>query len=228
MHVIIIPYRDRAEHLQTLLPALQPHFANVNALFMVVEQVDHKPFNRGKLFNCGVDLLKSQADAIHGPVTLVLHDVDLVPEQADYHGITGPTHLSKHCTQFTHGAPRDCFGGVVAMPLEDFRRVNGFNNDYWGWGAEDDDLRDRCRHHGLRINWREGRYRSLPHQTAQSKHDFYRTYQPNLDRLHANRTPATCEYASNGLNSLQYDLVKTEHIPSSNGAPRYIHLLVSL
>ncbi len=32
------------------------------------------------------------------------------------------------------------FGGVTAFHVDDFVRVNGFPNVYWGWGNEDDDM----------------------------------------------------------------------------------------
>lgn len=32
------------------------------------------------------------------------------------------------------------FGGVSGMTTDQFRKINGFPNAFWGWGGEDDDL----------------------------------------------------------------------------------------
>jgi len=32
------------------------------------------------------------------------------------------------------------FGGVSGMTANQFRKINGFPNAFWGWGGEDDDL----------------------------------------------------------------------------------------
>ena len=47
------------------------------------------------------------------------------------------------------------FGGVTAFHPKDFEACNGFPNNYWGWGLEDDQLRLRadesgCLVHGVR------------------------------------------------------------------------------
>lgn len=201
---IFIPFRDRHAHLDELLPVLADVLKAIPHEVVVVEQADGKPFNRGKLFNSAFSMLG------HHYSTIVLHDVDLVPVQADYRNITTATHLSAHCTQFPHGQPPRCFGGVTAFPAPLFAKVNGFNNDYWGWGAEDDDLRDRCDHHGVAIEWRQGRYRSLPHAEARTLPAFRDTYPANLQRWRANQDGTAREYGTNGLSRLRVWLVGLE------------------
>ena len=35
---------------------------------------------------------------------------------------------------------KEIFGGVVSMKTTLFRNLNGFSNQFWGWGGEDDDM----------------------------------------------------------------------------------------
>jgi len=35
------------------------------------------------------------------------------------------------------------FGGIEAFSTEHFQLVNGFSNQFFGWGGEDDNLYDR-------------------------------------------------------------------------------------
>lgn len=32
------------------------------------------------------------------------------------------------------------FGGVIALTPLHYLKMNGFPNNYWGWGGEDDDI----------------------------------------------------------------------------------------
>lgn len=37
------------------------------------------------------------------------------------------------------------------MRQGDFVKINGYPNDFWGWGGEDDELRDRINDHSMHI-----------------------------------------------------------------------------
>ncbi len=68
---------------------------------------------------------------------MALHDVDQIPEiiKNDYAYPEKPTHLCVASDQYGYRpAYESMLGGVVALTLEHFSLVNGFSNDYWGWG----------------------------------------------------------------------------------------------
>jgi len=197
---IIIPYRDRPEHLAEFIPAVRAHLAIAwrSADLFIVEQCDEKPFNRGKLCNVGFNLL--------APVYthVVFHDVDMLPETADYSECEAVAQLVRTASQFgPAGAPVDFFGGVTMFTKEAFAQVNGFNNNYWGWGCEDDDLLLRCRHHGLEPEWRGGVFRSLDHALARHLPEHTQTYRANYERLQRARASRdTCDH--DGLTTLEH------------------------
>ena len=45
----------------------------------------------------------------------------------------------------------EIFGGASAMTPSQFKLVNGFSNQYWGWGGEDDDMYKRIDKSKLKI-----------------------------------------------------------------------------
>ena len=40
---------------------------------------------------------------------------------------------------------QDFFGGITIFSRQQFERVNGYGVDFWGWGREDDNMRERLR-----------------------------------------------------------------------------------
>ena len=46
----------------------------------------------------------------------------------------------------------DIFGGVSALSKKHFKQVNGFSNQFWGWGGEDDDMFNRIHTRGLPLH----------------------------------------------------------------------------
>lgn len=153
--MIIVPYRDRFQHLCQFVPHMQRRFPTAEIL--VVEQLPGKPFNRGKLLNIGFMEFPTRD-------YYAFHDVDMLPIQADYSKPERPTHIATKAEQFGFKMPfAEYFGGVTLFTPEDFARSNGYPNNMWGWGGEDDKLRKSVLAAGMEIDSRECTFRSLPH-----------------------------------------------------------------
>jgi len=159
---IVVPYRNRADHLARFLPHITAYFERdkldcaIRYSVHVVEQLGTAAFNRGAVKNAGFLLTREKVDYV------CFHDVDYLPLWADYSFVRQPTRLIWHGLE--PEPDRAAFlGGVVAFNSADFERVNGYSNDYSAWGYEDDDLRERCRRAGLEIAFRDGTYSALPH-----------------------------------------------------------------
>tara|TARA_B100000900_G_scaffold73986_1_gene58946 strand:+ start:3544 stop:4206 length:663 start_codon:yes stop_codon:yes gene_type:complete len=207
---VIVPYRDREEHLKIFAPYIKKflRYKQIPNFLIIVEQVDDKSFNRAKLLNIGYEYAQDTCDYF------VFHDIDLIPEKnTDYSWVDRPTHLSHYCSQFNYKLPYDrLFGGVSMFNKEDFIKVNGFSNTFWGWGAEDDEIRARCDREGLIVDRRPGRYTSLPHNKAKVTYEEVNRNGKEWRKVLNNRDNG--EYKNNGINSLKYELIdieKNEH-----------------
>jgi hypothetical protein len=160
---IVIPDRDREEHLKRLLPHLTTFFERdrfaraIPYEIHIAEQGPGKPFNRGAMKNAGFALAHANADYV------VFHDVDYLPVWADYSRVHEPTSLIAYGVEGMMNEFSNTPGCVVALPVDDFVRINGYSNDYWGWGFEDVDLQQRIRMNGLRWGKRDGSFSALPH-----------------------------------------------------------------
>jgi hypothetical protein len=137
---VIVPFRNRHEHLNDFKVAITEYLTKKGCNFelIIVEQDNAKLFNRGMLLNIGFKYAqKLKCNYV------VFHDVDMIPLAVDYSYAPHPVHLA---TKFTeHRELFDqYFGGVTLFNTEDFVKVDGYSNKYWGWGYEDDDLLHRC------------------------------------------------------------------------------------
>ena len=159
---IVVPYRDRAEHLAVFVPHLRNFFArqpDFSVRVLISEQVQGRSFNRGFMNNVGFEVLAPEIDYV------CFHDVDLLPEVADYRGSHWPAMLISRGLHpsLAPAVIRQLFSAVVMMNKTQFSDANGFSNNYWGWGFEDVDLRERLLRVGCRIDHREGIFTRLPH-----------------------------------------------------------------
>jgi hypothetical protein len=173
---IVVPYRNREQHLFKFIPHLISYFHREAAKeitdfkIIIVEQDDDLPFNRGGLLNAGFLAVADLVDYV------CFHDVDYLPMWADYSYAASPTRIiwwGMHArpirvndlTRRT-AAPLTGLGAVTLFSNEQFRRVNGYSNRFFGWGFEDKDLAARCSLHSLTIAQRDGTFIPLDHDNA--------------------------------------------------------------
>ena len=202
---IVVPYRNREEHLKQFVPYMEEYLVKEGIPFRIyiIHQADDKPFNRAKLLNVGY---KESEDSDY----FAFHDVDMLPMDSDYSYVDCPTHLVTRAEQFGFRLPYDgYFGGVTLFDKESFIKINGYSNEYWGWGAEDDDVLLRCSIMGVSASRKDCGYRSLSHD-RNIPQDLY---DKNLEKFRDLRlTPNKEKIFLDGLETLSYEKVKEEKL----------------
>uniref|UniRef100_A0A8C2XC48 Beta-1,4-galactosyltransferase n=1 Tax=Cyclopterus lumpus TaxID=8103 RepID=A0A8C2XC48_CYCLU len=207
---IVVPYRNRQIHLRALLYHLHPFLQRqqIHYSIYIVQQWGNSTFNRAKLLNVGVrEALRDEDWSC-----IFLHDVDLLPEN-DHNTYTChkqfPTHLSVAMDKFRYRLPYpQYFGGVSAVTPDQYMKMNGFPNQYWGWGGEDDDIAARVRLSGMKIMRPPvaiGHYKMIKHKGDRGNEQNPRRF----DLLKRTRL----NWRSDGLNSLTYELLSRELEP---------------
>lgn len=177
---IIIPFRDREQHLKTFLAHTHPILQQqaIEYLIIVVKQSGDETFNKNRLLNVGYNFAKSldlEFDCF------IFHDTDLLLENGTNIYTCDSSNVRHLCPEvdtlnyknpeyirinpinntFTRAS---LFGGVMAFTPDQFELINGFSNRYWGWGMEDEDSYWRVQSKGLNITEADGgRYTMIKH-----------------------------------------------------------------
>jgi predicted glycosyltransferase involved in capsule biosynthesis len=201
--VIIVPFRDnaiqnRVAQLERFIPYIEEMFPNLDII--IVEQSDDgEKFNRGKLLNVGVELANSDY--------VILHDVDLLPDEVlkKYYNVfpEKPIHLGYAWKEYDY---ERYFGGIVSMSTEDYKKINGYPNNYWGWGGEDDEFLHRVEVNKLTIlRPTEGSIEEMPHERPKDLRI------PKEEKKELRKQDKT-NWENNGINNLEYTLLETRAI----------------
>ncbi|XP_065607591.1 LOW QUALITY PROTEIN: beta-1,4-galactosyltransferase 3 [Cyrtonyx montezumae] len=207
---VIVPHRNRETHLGHLLYYLHPFLQRQQLHYgiYVVHQAGNSTFNRAKLLNVGVkEALKDEEWDC-----LFLHDVDLIPEN-DHNLYTcdpwNPKHVSIAMNKFGYSLPYpQYFGGVSALTPDQYMKINGFPNEYWGWGGEDDDIATRVRLAGMKIARPPisiGHYKMVKHKSDKGNEENPHRFDLLI------RTQRM--WTQDGMNSLSYVLLAKQLHP---------------
>lgn len=206
---LIIPFRKRDEHLKFWLYYLHPILQRQQLDYgvYVINQDGDGVFNRAKLLNIGyVEAMKE-----YDYECFVFSDVDLIPmdDRNIYKCFNQPRHLSVSMDKFGFRLPyNQYFGGVSSMSKEQYLTINGFPNNYWGWGGEDDDIFNRLHIKGMSISRPSGpvgKCRMIRHERDKQNADNPQRF----DRI----THTRDTIYQDGINTLSYSVVKIEKEP---------------
>ena len=206
---IIIPFRDntkdktRTKQLEKLSAYFDKYLKGYNFEIFTVEQSnDGRKFNRGQLLNIGFEYA-----IMYGCTNFIFHDVDLLPsEELKEYYINPPTkepiHIAAVWDRY-NGNPK-YFGGIVAFNKEMFERINGYPNDFWGWGGEDDELYKRTRKFYDIQKVKKGSIKDLENLNLQEKLDYLRENDLKFMQKNEALEKHDATWKNNGLNTLKY------------------------
>ena len=214
--VVVVPYRDRESHSKIFLEKfttyaegrakLDEHPIDYHIVFS--EQFDDFQFNRGLLFNAAFIEFEAKRNVTNS--CLVNQDVDAIPyDPVELWNCDPPTHYSVNVDgRFDENNVmwQTNTGISLGMKGASWRQINGYANNYFGWGDEDNEIFDRMKANGFTngdLPWRpsgeKGHFYSLNDATLRDRIiDFARTssYQAT-----SNGEPL---WKTNGITSTKY------------------------
>ena len=173
---IIIPYRNREEHLSILIPSLKKAFDGKEYEIVVAEQDNNEKFRLSMLYNVAFGYTKGEQ--------VIFHDVDYIPSDTvvydmpddnPYYPVKQVVFLAEDNAtpkrledipagyRHFHMDVGNHSGGVYVMKREVFEKLNGLNPLYVGWGKDDDDMRARIARLGLKQVRGNGLFYALHH-----------------------------------------------------------------
>ncbi|XP_019219208.1 beta-1,4-galactosyltransferase 1 isoform X1 [Oreochromis niloticus] len=205
---IIIAFRYREEHLKYWLHYLHPILQRQQLDYgvYVIKQDGNDTFNKCRLLNTGY----AEALKEYDYNCFVFNDVDVIPmdDRNTYKCFSQPRHLAVSLDKFNFRLPYvQCFGGATSLSKEQYLKINGFPNNYWGWGGEDDDIYNRVVTSGMSIS----RPNSEIGKCRMIRHNRDKLNDPNPQRFNLLSHTQETMY-KDGINSLKTQVLSIQKL----------------
>jgi hypothetical protein len=139
--LIVVPYRDRDEHLRAYMANVPSYFKDISHDILLCELDQGCPWNAGLTCNSLINF-GSLSDYEY----IYISHVDVYP-------ITGWEWPEEGEFITDLGDVGSCL-----VRTKDFLSVGGYGNDFWGWGAEDDNLYMKLWSKGLKRRHSTSKY----------------------------------------------------------------------
>ncbi len=193
MNIILVPYRNRKAHLDTFIKDVVPLFEQHLTPFkvIVVEQEEGKLFNRGQMLNIGYDIYKDSG------VYFFTHDVDNFPKE----NVVSTLYKKEIDANTILGIRTPAcgtLGCIVKFHKDVYAKINGFPNDFWGWGVEDKNFQNRAETYNIKI---EKNFLKGDKNTA----EFFTVLDDIDDRKHSGRFHSDTSFEYNKFKSISHD-----------------------
>jgi len=213
---VIVPYRnniyqDRASQLTQFTEYYHNYIDNID-IYVIEQSEDGKKFNRGCLLNCGYDIAKKakQYDMY------IFHDVDLISpielKNIYTYVSSTPIHIASLWKEKYNQI--QYFGGISSFSADTYEKINGYPNNFYGWGGENDAVYNRLAlnnmiAHGLETS-KNIEIKEMEYKKTSAISDFLGAYIKHIlfkDMI---------KWKENGLSNLQYTISNTTNIKYDN------------
>ena len=149
-NIILVPYRDREIDMKYFLensyPLLRKNIENLK--IVIVEQENGKPFNRGITINIGFQEMEKESNGVVN--NYFTHDIDVNPFEHTIKEIYNKS-IDDDLVVGIYTSRCNTLGGIIKFNSNVFKKINGFANNFWGWGCEDKDLQNRVELYNIKI-----------------------------------------------------------------------------
>ena len=221
--LIIVPFRDQGDQGRgKQLDQFLAHYSALNLHILVVEQNnDGRKFNRGAILNAGYLYAIEHMPQID---TFVFHDVDIImPTEivTRYYGRCDDyriLHLGNLVKDMDYNPP---FGRIIRFSKKAFEQINGFPNNFYGWGGEDDALAFRIHINNIVPVHRPDKSEGTPGYELETTNDVkkLKDQKTKEDKIELHKWENICAdrqiWKINGINSLQFKTSNYKEIKSN-------------
>lgn len=201
---IVIPNRGREHQIKKLIPILHDKFNNLDYNIKIIQQEDKNQFNFAKILNIGFDIFLKQEKNIDW--TYIYQPADCYPIKVDYN--LYDYDIVYHFIE--------CYSlewaKLYCYKPECFIAINGYSNDYWGWGGEDTELYRKTIEFNLKYNTRISNFcrkDDVANPNLEYTQNAGITNQINTSKANSRSKE---DFLNEGLNTLEYELINISKI----------------
>jgi len=210
---IIVPFRNNKYQQRDIqLAKFIQHYHNYldNLDIYIIEQSDdNKKFNRGATLNIGFQIAKKNNYDMY-----IFHDVDLISPKEIRNIYSYKSDIPEHIGSLWNEKYNfsDFLGGIISFNAETYEKINGYPNNFYGWGGEDDAMYNRLTENNILVYKPESMYK-----ISEMKHKHTSDIQELTNKKKRfNILNDLKNWKKDGINSIKYKINNESTIVYNN------------